>query len=353
MHGPGQGSRARTDESITASDQENSTASHNASGTRNDQTCRHWTDGRYCAATPARLYIVGQRCPDHTPARLAGRQEPRTPAERETQQALVIARAMAKAGIPIFTANAASNPDNDLGFYLPKGWQQTRPNVHHIDYWKPGMALCAVGGVVADFVDVDPRNGGDMPADRLKAKGHWPNSYGRACTPSGGTHDLIAPLGIRKAKREGIDYQGGDKNGQGRGFVFIAPTVRPSKVTGEHLPYRWEAEPDLEALLNGDDTGVQFKEWVSEETQKPLGNGYESPNGKPSANALAGILRKMATEKGGNRQSLGYWAAGVLLDNGYPPEAWDALERAMRYSGASNHDVRTALRDRPDGRVMA
>jgi hypothetical protein len=255
--------------------------------------------------------------------------------------------------MPIFTAHRViNNPDNELGFYLPNGWQRTRPNAHVIDYWKPGMALCAVGGVIGDWSDIDPRNGGDLPADRLKLEGKYPKSYGQARTPSGGTHDLIAPLRIRKAKREGIDYQGGDENGQGRGFVFIAPTVRASKITGELLPYRWELAPDIEALLIGDDTGLEFGKWVSEDT-KPRSKAGSDPNGKPSRHALARILRKIANEKEGNRQSLGYWAAGVLLKNGYPRQAWDALEQAMRHSGASDHDVRTALRARPGGRVMS
>ena len=47
---------------------------------------------------------------------------------------------------------------------------------------------------------------------------------------------VIARLHAREGLRDGIDYQGGDDDGRGRGFVFIAPTVRPSKVTGEPLP---------------------------------------------------------------------------------------------------------------------
>lgn len=40
--------------------------------------CRHWlgADRRYCDASPARLYLSGPRCADHTPAALAGRPEP-------------------------------------------------------------------------------------------------------------------------------------------------------------------------------------------------------------------------------------------------------------------------------------
>ncbi|MEV0115563.1 hypothetical protein AB0H77_20345 [Streptomyces sp. NPDC050844] len=47
--------------------------------------CRHW-DGsgrRYCGAPGARRYVIGYRCPLHTPTALAGRPEPNTPAPRK------------------------------------------------------------------------------------------------------------------------------------------------------------------------------------------------------------------------------------------------------------------------------
>jgi D5 N terminal like len=40
----------------------------------------------------------------------------------------------------------------------------------------------------------------------------------------------------------------GDIDGQGRGYAFLAPTVRRSKVSGELVAYRWERPPDLGAL---------------------------------------------------------------------------------------------------------
>lgn len=40
--------------------------------------CAHWSGGagRYCNASGARRYVIGWRCPRHTPAALAGRDEP-------------------------------------------------------------------------------------------------------------------------------------------------------------------------------------------------------------------------------------------------------------------------------------
>jgi hypothetical protein len=83
--------------------------------------------------------------------------------------ALDIARDMISIGIPIFTAQPTTL--NKLGFLLPDKWEQTRPNKYHVDHWRPGMALCAVGGVVVDFIDVDPRNGGDDGVASAEAAG--------------------------------------------------------------------------------------------------------------------------------------------------------------------------------------
>ena len=39
-------------------------------------TCGHWDDGTgYCGADAPHTYLTGWRCPEHTPARLAGRPE--------------------------------------------------------------------------------------------------------------------------------------------------------------------------------------------------------------------------------------------------------------------------------------
>jgi hypothetical protein len=119
-------------------------------------------------------------------------------------------------------------------------------------------------GHVCDLLDVDPRNGGASSAAALKAAGAWPRSHGRAATPSGGTHDLIAPLhaGSRDAVAPGLDVKGGRPDGSGRGFAFIAPTRKRSKVTGHLGPYRWLEEPDL-SELEADDTGTALAELVN------------------------------------------------------------------------------------------
>lgn len=186
----------------------------------------------------------------------------------EQRTALDIARDMARAGIPIFVA--PPDPTDNIGFKLPARWQQTVADPRAVDAWRPGMALCAVGGHTADFADVDPRNGGHHSAVLLAAGNLWPRTFGEQATPSDGKHYLITPLGIGKHQGKGellggIDLQGGRADGTGRGFVFLAPTVRRSKVTGEPVPYRWEVPPRLDELAEWfgvDDTGAGLADLI-------------------------------------------------------------------------------------------
>jgi hypothetical protein len=161
----------------------------------------------------------------------------------DQERALEIARAMAAAGIPVFVA-----PEGwpEVKSAAVRGWQTTAPNPAYIDAWQPGKRLCAVMGHGLDLVDLDTRNGGDI----AKLNGGMPTVYGVASTPSGGWHGFIKSLRVRSRDGllPGIDVKAGDDRGQGRGFAFIAPTVKPSKVTGELRAYQWVRPPDLDAL---------------------------------------------------------------------------------------------------------
>ena len=101
-----------------------------------------------------------------------------------------------------------------------------------------------------DGVDTDPRNGGDESRAALEAEGAMPRVYGRATTPSGGTHELVATMGIHSHDkvRPGLDVKAGAVDGEGRGFLFIAPTRKRSKVDGTIGECRWDTPPDLAAL---------------------------------------------------------------------------------------------------------
>ncbi|MHA6626902.1 DNA polymerase [Pseudonocardia sichuanensis] len=157
---------------------------------------------------------------------------------------LDVARALAAAGIPIFVAY--SDTTEKIGYKLPSKWQQTTADPAIVDLWQPGMALCAVMGHGLDLLDVDPHNGGDLAT----LNGSRPAHYAVAATPSGGQHYFIRSTGSgsRDNTWPGIDVKSGLADGSGRGFAFLAPTVRASKVTGEPAAYGWVQVPDLARL---------------------------------------------------------------------------------------------------------
>jgi P4 family phage/plasmid primase-like protien len=171
-----------------------------------------------------------------------------------TEAALEIARELTRAGIPVF---AAPPDDSPIGFRLPYRWQQIEPDPARVDAWQPGWALCAVMGRGLDLVDLDLYAGADMPA----LDGLMPHAYGGASTASGGLHLFVASMGVRSknALFKGIDIKAGDEKGRGRGFAFIAPTVKTSKATGQPGTYYWVTPPDLAALAaqGGQDTTGQ------------------------------------------------------------------------------------------------
>jgi hypothetical protein len=202
---------------------------------------------------------------------------------------LETARALARAGVPIFLARQATDdrgvwrPDgghSGCGYWLPRGWEQTQANPATLDAWRPGMAVCAVMGHGLDALDVDPRNGGAATRDGMIGAGLWPRAYAEAATPSGGTHDLVAALDVasRDGIRPGLDVKAGTVDGDGRGFIFIAPTVKLSKTTGEVAAYRWTKRPDLELWAEEratDDTGQAVAEMIRQARANGAGTSSE------------------------------------------------------------------------------
>jgi hypothetical protein len=168
-------------------------------------------------------------------------------------EALQIARDLIDMGVPVFSAYP-NHSDNGPEFLYPDAWQTFRPNQRQVDTWRPGMALAMVTGVVFDVLDIDPRNGGEASLETLAdalgwdTEGTGPTVYGQAATPSAGEHVLFGRTLLAKTTKlgKGLDLQSGDRYGQGRGFVFIAPTVRRSKYgprAGEDVAYRWLQAP--------------------------------------------------------------------------------------------------------------
>jgi hypothetical protein len=224
-------------------------------------------------------------------------------------------------GVPVFTCRLNSDGDP----YPPKGWEKSPVSHEAVDKWRPGQGLCAVTGVVYDVLDIDPRNGGKLSFKRLSADlgEDGPETFWKVRTPSGGLHIWISPLGERKAPGflPGIDLQAGDADGQGRGFVFLPPTVRPSKDPehyGDRLPYR--ALMALSAPSGGPcETLAAYVEAASTRDRK-AGKGRES----------ADTLRAAAVEagEGGQRSALLSYAA-ELQKRGMSREECLALLRTL------------------------
>lgn len=161
-------------------------------------------------------------------------------------KALQIAHNLVDAGVPIFSAP----PHSSQEFALPDSWQTYRPNHIQVERWRPGWCLAMVCGVVFDVLDVDPRNGGLEGFQELLDAHAVPTILGAAGTPSDGRHYLIARTHLAKTSKaaRGVDLQAGADDGSGRGFIYIAPTVRISKFgpnEGQRVAYEWITEPHV------------------------------------------------------------------------------------------------------------
>lgn len=254
----------------------------------------------------------------------------------EQTKALDVARGLAAAGVPLFVAppcpgQTCPRPGHANGkveFHLPARWQTSRPLVDVVNRWRPGWALCAVMGHRVDLVDVDPRNGGDATRASMMSAGTWPRSYGQAATPSGGTHDFIAPLGVgsHDAVAPGLDVKGGAADGTSRGFAFIAPTVRVSKTTGQPAAYRWIVPPDL-SDMEGDDTGRELAAMVEAARRRPTPSAgtFDLPN-KPSP--WDDIRGALSPEQGGRRRGVLRLACALRGRGGWRPDDAEAFMRA-------------------------
>ena len=140
-------------------------------------------------------------------------------------------------GVPVFAGRLNRNGDPDT-LHDPrwKNWQATVPSHAKINRFRQGEALCAVTGVSYDVLDYDPRNGGELSLKQLDRDlgSDGPSKFWEVKTPSGGRHLWIATLGIgsKPGFMPGLDLKGGLPDGTSRGFVFIPPTMRPSKDPG-------------------------------------------------------------------------------------------------------------------------
>jgi hypothetical protein len=108
--------------------------------------------------------------------------------------------------------------------------------------------------------------------------------YGEVQTPSGGRHLYIARTGFRKGSpAAGIDLQAGDKDGKGRGFVYITPTIRASKVDNQKKVYLTVQPIDWEGLRAG--VGIpETKPWLDFLIDR-LGTNWIEPPAAPAFEA--------------------------------------------------------------------
>lgn len=256
-------------------------------------------------------------------------------------EALDTARDLIEHGIPVFTAKAALDRSGvwdpaagtgNTGYVLPTGWQATEPNLTVIDNYRPGDALCAVMGHAVDGLDVDPRHSGDANRAQLISAGLWPQTYGTARTPSGGTHELIAPLrvGSKDGLRPGLDVKGGKLDGTSRGFLFIAPTVRLSKATGELASYSWQVEPLLDEITERDDSGLPIADMIAtRDTHTDI--AHEPPTATLSASDRPLIDKWVSAAVEGIQADLratAGWANGQRDDRG---RGWEKLQADAAY----------------------
>ncbi len=151
-------------------------------------------------------------------------------------RAIADAHTLTDMGVPVFSGRLNGAGDPDVLDPRWNGWHKYEPSHARVGRYRPGEAMCAVTGIVYDVLDVDPRNGGQLSLKQLsRALGDaGPETYWAVRTASGGQHLYIAPLciGSRKGFMPGLDLKGGKPDGTSRGFVFIPPTVRPSKDSG-------------------------------------------------------------------------------------------------------------------------
>jgi hypothetical protein len=219
----------------------------------------------------------------------------------EQREALDIAHDLVRAGIPVFAAYPCPDTCRTPGhgrteYHLPLKWQETtiEDSLDHLKRWRPGMALAAVGGHAADFLDTDTQHNGEIAEKEIRERGGWPRTFGTQSTPTGGKHDVISPLGEARVESfaPGVDYQGGQEDGDGRAFIYIAPTVKRSKITGEPGTYRWTQRPDLEQLAEfagSDDSGQHVRDLVIAKHAAARGKSAPLPSAAPVPASAPGV----------------------------------------------------------------
>jgi AAA domain-containing protein/bifunctional DNA primase/polymerase-like protein len=247
-------------------------------------------------------------------------------------RALQDAHTLVDLGVPVFSGRLDRNGDPD-GLHDPrwKNWHTTVPSHAKVSRYRQGEALCAVTGVSFDVLDYDPRNGGELSLRQLDRDlgDDGPSKFWEVKTPSGGRHLWISTLGIgsRPGFMPGLDLKGGLPDGTSRGFVFLPPTVRPSKdpaSLGRLIAYR--ATMEL-TDPQGDGNVADLIDYIQ---NLPLRQGDPEKIGRGARRQAEDALKAecLKAEAGDQRRALMMYVQ-ELERRGYAPEDIVTLLRTL------------------------
>jgi len=223
------------------------------------------------------------------------------------------------------------------------GFHDATTDPDQIRKWWTRHQYAMIGGPVPInevCLDTDPRNDGDirnlielagldvLPVTKTVFSGRLDGGQHLFFRRPEGSYD-----GAKARLPRGIDLKDG-----GKGYTILPPSVHPD--TGGVYFYRADTR-DLRA-----DLPIEIHRILLAPPVRKVITSARSH--KPTSGRLRAICKKVAETPEGNRQIIGFqWAANILKTDGFPPAAWDLVAEAMRDAGATEHDIRTALRERP------
>jgi hypothetical protein len=197
-------------------------------------------------------------------------------------------------------------------------------------------------------LDIDPRSGGDRwRLVELASIAELPITRMVLSDRYDGGHHLFyqRPLGQltdQRIKKIGIDLRAGGKH-----YTILPPSVHDE--TGGVYQWRGLGYNEETRRWQWDAPAAELPAEIGQLLEPVTVERVAVTTSTPTTKRLAAVCRKVAETPPGNRQTIAFtWAANILKEAAYGPAAWDAVAEAMREAGASEHDVRTALRERPD-----
>jgi hypothetical protein len=330
--------------------------------------CGHWigAEGRYChTADRLRPYLVGFRCPAHTPAAVAGRSDqPSTPliikehTPMPDPALLPAALALGRDGVPVFWLGRTKRPVANC---------PACPKVEHDPTHDPEQCPCLTchgfyaattdpdritamhtavpGGILAIrtgtasrrvVIDIDPRNGGKVLPDLMP-----PTRCARS--GGGGWHlHYQHPGGKLAGKLPG--HPGIDIKADG-GYVVAPPSIHPDT----RQPYRWVGDRPVNEMPPPLIAACRPAEPPAGPAVAPTpttgGRGISSPDA-----LLAAHLEALARAPEGRRRTTLYGVARgvarmVAAQAITSADAYTVLYQAGRAAGQSDRDTRAAIAD--------